>query len=79
MTRLNSRISLTSTWDMVRRISGKYKPSTVSHLKANTNDIYDVREICNTLSEQFAFHSSSDNYYSHRFNRYRLTLEKRKI
>ena len=66
--------TLKSTWDMVHRISGKYKANTVSHLKSNTNDITDVKEICNTLAEQFAFNSSSDNY-SHMFNRYRLKLE----
>ena len=60
---------------MVRRISGKYKANTVSHLKSNNNDITDVKEICNTLAEQFAFNSSSDNY-SNMFNRYRLRLEK---
>ena len=69
MSRLNSRTTLKSTWDMVR--SGKYKANTVSHLKSNTNDITDVKEICNTLAEQLAFNSSSDNY-SHMFNRYRL-------
>ena len=62
---------------MVRRISGKYKANTVSHLKSNNNDITDVKEICNTLAEQFAFNSSSDNY-SHMFNRYRLKLEEKK-
>ena len=40
---------------MVRRISGKSKTNTVSHLKSNNNDITDVKEICNTLAEQFAF------------------------
>ena len=60
---------------MVRRISGKYKPNTVSHLKSNTKYITDAKEICKTLAEQFAFNSSSDNY-SHMFNRYRLKLEK---
>ena len=59
---------------MVRRISGKYKANTLSHLKSNNNDITDVKEICNTLAEQFAFNSSSDNY-SNMFNRYRLRLE----
>ena len=76
VSRLNSRTTLKSTWDMVRRISGKYKANAVSHLKSNNNDITDVKEICNTLAEQFAFNSSSDNY-SHMFNRYRLKLEKR--
>ena len=61
---------------MVRRFSGKYKPITVSHLKANNNDISNVREICNTLAERFDFNSSSDNY-SHSFKRYRLKLEKK--
>ena len=78
VSRLNSRTTLKSTWDMVRRISGKYKANTVSHLKSINNDITDVNEICNTLAEQFAFNSSSDNY-SHMFNRYRLKLEKRTI
>ena len=63
---------------MVRRISGKYKANTVLHLTSNNNDITDVNEICNTLAEQFAFNSSSDNY-SHMFNRYRLKLEKKTI
>ena len=68
--------TLKSTWDMGRRLSGTYKANTVSHLKSNTNDITDVKEICNTLAEQFAFNSSSDNY-SHMFNCYRLKLEKK--
>ena len=62
---------------MVRKISGKYKANTVSHLKSNTNDIKDVKEICNTLAEQFAINSSFDNY-SHMFNLYRLKLEEKK-
>ena len=70
---LNSRTTLKSTWDMVRRISGKYKASTVSHVEYNNNDITDLKDICNTLVEQFAFNSSFD-IYSHRFNRYRLTI-----
>ena len=78
MSRLNSRTTLKSTWNMVRRISGKYKPNTVSHLISNTNDIMDVKEICNTLAEQFAFNSSSDNY-SHMFNRYRFKLGNKTI
>ena len=47
-------------------------------LKKQNNDIMDVKEICNTLAEQFAFNSSSDNY-SHMFNRYRLKLEKKQL
>ena len=43
---------------MVRRISGKYKASTVSHLKSSNNDIIDVKEICNTSAKQFAFNSN---------------------
>ena len=62
MSRLNSRTNIKSTWDLVRRISGKYKANTDSHLKYNNNDITDVKEICNTLAKQFAFNSSSDNY-----------------
>ena len=36
VSRLNSRTTLKSIWDMVRRISGKYKANTVSHIKSNT-------------------------------------------
>ena len=78
VSRPNSRTTLKSTWDMVRRISGKYKANNVSHIKSNNYDIMDVKEICNTLAEQFAFNSSSDNY-SHMFNHYRLKLEKESI
>ena len=77
VSRVNSRTTLKSTWDMVCRISGKYKANTVSHLKYNNNDITDVKEICNTLAKQFAFNSSSDNC-SHMFNHYRLKLEEKK-
>ena len=63
---------------MVRRNIGKYKASTVSHLKYNDNDITDVKDFCNTLAEQFALNSSSENY-SHKFNRHRLTVERRTL
>ena len=49
VSRLNSRTTLKSTWDMVLRITVIYKASTVSHLKYNDNDITDVKEICNTI------------------------------
>ena len=75
---LNSRTTLKSTWDMVRRISDKYKANTVSHLEYNNNDITYVKEICNTFAERFAFNFSSDNY-SHRFNCFRLTIERTTI
>ena len=52
VSRLNSRTTLKSTCDMVRRISGNYKANTVSHLKSNNIDITDVKEICNTLAKQ---------------------------
>ena len=54
---MHSRTHLKSTWDMVRRISGKYKASTVLHLQYNDNDITDVKNIRNTFAEQFAFNS----------------------
>ena len=49
VSRPSSRTTLKPTSDMVRRISGKYKANTVSHLKSNNNDISDMRQICNTL------------------------------
>ena len=54
MSRLNKRTTLKSTWEMVRKISGKYKANAVSHLKSNNHYITDVKVICNTLADKFA-------------------------
>ena len=47
VSRINSRTALKSTWDMVRRIGGKCRASTVSYLKSDNSDISDMRRICN--------------------------------
>ena len=75
---LNQRTTLKTTWDMVRRISGKYKANTVSQLKLNNRHITDVKDIADTLAAKFAFNSSSENY-THAFNQHKITTEKKKI
>ena len=62
---------MTSVWDMVCRIGGKYKSTTVSHY----SKITDTQEISDTLAQSFAFNSSSQNY-SNSFNRHRGAKER---
>ncbi len=78
VSKLNRKTTIKTTWDMVRRISGKYKSNTVSQLKLNDVNITDVKDIANTLAEKFAFNSSSDNY-TRNFNKHKLVAEKKNI
>ena len=58
--------------------SGKIGLTPLSKVMGVDRQQQHVKDICNTLSEQFAFNASSENY-SHKFNRHRLTVEERKI
>ena len=78
VSKLNSRTTIKSTWDMVRRISGKYKANTVSQLKHNNVIITDIKDIADTLTERFAFNSSSDNY-TREFNQHRISSERKAV
>ena len=62
VSRLNSRTSVKATWDMVRKISGKFKRSTVSHLLIDNYRITYIKYITNKLAESFSFNSLSHNY-----------------
>ena len=78
VSRITPRTTMTSVWDMVNTIGGKYKSTTVSHLCVNNNKITDTQEISDTLAQSFAFNSSSQNY-SNSFNRHRGAKERAQI
>ena len=75
VSRITPRTTMTSVWDMVCSIGGKYKSTTVSHLCVNNSKITDTQEISDTLAQSFAFNSSSQNY-SNSFNRHRGAKER---
>ena len=78
VSRITPRTTMTSVWDMVHRIGGKYKSTTVSHLCVNNNKITDTQEISDTLAQSFAYNSSTQNY-SNSFNRHRGAKERAQI
>ena len=47
-------------WNMINGIKGRKYSATVKHLSVNNNLITDKRDIANTLAEQLAYNSSSN-------------------
>ena len=64
VSRLNSRTSIKKVWDMVRKIQGKGKSTSVNHLKKNNDNITSKKDIAKTLADSFSKNSSSENYTS---------------
>ena len=64
VSRLNSRTSIKKVWDMVRKIQGKGKSTSVNHIKKNNDNITSKKDIANTLADSFSKNSSSENYTS---------------
>ena len=60
------------------RVKGRKNSATVKHLSVNNNLITDKRDIANTLAEQLA-HNSSSNQCSDKFLKYKQIDEKKKI
>jgi exonuclease III len=50
VSKLNSRTSIKKTWDMIRRISGKYRPG-VQHLIQNNSKITDLKDLLYLLNQ----------------------------
>ena len=79
VSKLNYKTPVKKVWDMVRKISGKSKSPTYTHLntcretKATNNE-----DIANTLGETFLRNSSSQNY-SEKFKHIKKHQEKNKI
>lgn len=79
VSKLNSRSSVKKVWDMVRKISGKNKSSTINHLKkSNSDTITDKKDIADCLANTFSKHSSSDNY-TNQFQKFKCQQEKTKL
>ena len=53
VSRLNSRTSIKKVWDMVRKIQGKGKSTSVNHLKKNNDNITSKKGHCKYFSRQF--------------------------
>jgi hypothetical protein len=78
VSKLNSQTPMKKVWNMVRRISGKPSPITVTHLKINNASVELPQEIANTLGTTLA-HISSSAHYTEFFRRYKVTRENRQI
>ncbi len=77
VSKLNSRTSVKKVWNMVRKISGKHKSSTVNHLqKSNTEKVTDKKDIADVLAETFSKNSSS-THYSETFQNFKKQQEKK--
>ena len=62
VSKLNSRISIKKVWDMVRKIQGKGKSSSLGHLNVRNKKVTSKKDISNTLADAFSRNSSSENY-----------------
>ena len=62
VSKLNSRTSINKVWDMVRKIQGKGKSSSLGHLNVNNEKVTSKKDISNTLADAFSKNSSSENY-----------------
>ena len=79
VSKLNSRTSIKNVWNMVRKITGKNKSSTIKHLKkSNLDTATEPKDIANCLADTFAKNSSSDNY-SQTFRKFKDQKEKSKL
>ena len=75
---INNRTPMNKIWNMINRIKGRKNSATVKHLSVNNNLITDKRDIANTLAEQLAYNSSS-NQCSDKFLKFKHNDEKKKI
>ena len=75
---LNSRSSVKKTWDMIRKINGKYSSLNVGHLNVGDDVVTSKVDIADVLAETFAEKSSSSNY-SASFQKFQTTREKTKL
>ena len=75
---INNRTPMNKIWNMINRIKGRSNTATVKHLSVANNIITDKTEIANTLAEQLAYNSSS-NQCSDRFLKQKQKDEKKKL
>ena len=65
-------------WNMINRIKGRKNSSTVKHLSVDNNLITEKTDIANTLAEQLAYNSSS-NQCCDRFLKHKRIEERKKV
>ena len=76
---LSSQSSVKKTWDMIKKISGKYVGHPIQHLKNRNGTIATNKEsISKTLAEEFQ-HNSSSAHYTIEFQTYKNNCEKQTI
>ena len=78
VSKLNSRTSIKKVWDMVRKIQGKGKSSSLGHLNVNNEKWTSKKHTSNTLADVFSKNSSSENY-SQKFKNIKQRKEKRNL
>ena len=78
VSKLNNQTPMKNVWDMIGKISGKYKKDCLNMLEKDGNTISDPNEIADCLAESFARNSSSENY-SDEFQTYKNKTEKQKL
>ena len=78
VSKLNSRTSIKKVWDMVRKIQGKGKSSSLGHQNVNNEKVTSKKEISNTLADAFSKNSSSENY-TKKFENIKQQKEKRNL
>ena len=78
VSKLNSRTSIKTVWDMVSKIQGKGKSSSIAHLNVNNEKVTSREDISNTLADAFSKNSSSENY-TQKFKNIKQQKEKRNL
>ena len=78
VSKLNSRTSIKKVWDMVHKIQGKGKSSSLGHLNVNNKKVTSKKDISNTLADAFSKHSSSENY-TRKFKNIKQQKEERNL
>ncbi len=75
---LNSRTPIKKTWDMVRKISGKFSSSPVKYLETEHGKATSNKDIADALGSAFAKNSSTANY-TDKFKNFKQQAERKKI
>lgn len=79
VSRLSMRTPIKKTWDMIRKINGKYKSYKIHFLNKKNGEIAtDHNTIGETLAEEFAFNSST-NHYTPEFQKYKSKIEQQHL
>ena len=69
---------MNKVWNYIQKIKGKCSRSSIKHLKINNSILTSEKDIADKLGETFAKHSSSSNYKPN-FQRFKNTVEKKKL